>query len=114
MSDALVEHNGKVSIGGRTITNLRFADDIAALAEEEQELEALVDSLNKTCMRYKIEISLKKTKLMTKSANCIQRKVKVKGQRLGTVTSFKYHRAIVSDESSKPENLLRIHNPLQL
>ena len=28
MSDALEEHDGKVSIGGRNITNLRFADDI--------------------------------------------------------------------------------------
>ena len=37
-SDALEEHAGKVSIGGRNITNLRFADDIDALAEEEQEL----------------------------------------------------------------------------
>ena len=34
MSDALEEHDGKVSIGGRNITNLRFADDIDALAEE--------------------------------------------------------------------------------
>ena len=44
MSDALEVHVGKVSIGRRTITNLRFADDIDALAEEEQELEALVES----------------------------------------------------------------------
>ena len=42
MSDALKEHDGKVSIGGRNITNLRFADDADALAEEEQELEDLV------------------------------------------------------------------------
>ena len=34
MSDALEEHDGKVRIGGRNITNLRFADDIYALAEE--------------------------------------------------------------------------------
>ena len=27
ISDALEEHDGKVSIGGRNITNLRFADD---------------------------------------------------------------------------------------
>ena len=33
MSDTLEEHDGKVSIGGRNITNLRFADDIDALAE---------------------------------------------------------------------------------
>ena len=55
MSDALEEHDGKVSIGGRNITNLRFADDIDVLAEEEQELEALVESLDKTCTRYKME-----------------------------------------------------------
>ena len=55
MSDALEVHDGKVSIDGRTITNLRFADDIDALAEEEQELEALVESLDKTCIMYKME-----------------------------------------------------------
>ena len=54
-SDALEEHDGKVSIIRRTITNLRFADDIDALAEEEQEIEALVQSLNKTCTKYKME-----------------------------------------------------------
>ena len=73
MSDALEEHDGKVSIGGRNITSLRFAEDIDALAEEEQELEALVESLDKTCTRYKMEISAEKTKLMINSANGIQR-----------------------------------------
>ena len=105
MSDALEEHDGKVSIGGRNITNQRFADDIDSLAEEEQELEALVD---KTCTRYKMEISAEKTKLMTNSANGIQREIKVKGQKLGTVTSFKYLGAVVSDDGSKPEVLSRI------
>ena len=55
MSDALEEHEEKVSTGGRNITNLRFADDIDALAEEEQELEALVESLDRTCTRYKMD-----------------------------------------------------------
>ena len=90
MSDAVKEHDRKVNISGRNITNLWFADDIDALAEEEQGLEALVESLDKTCTRYKIEISAEKTKLMTNSANGIQREIKVKGQKLGTVTSFKY------------------------
>ena len=47
MSDALEEHDGKNSIRGRNITNLRFAVNIDALAEEEQELEALVESSTK-------------------------------------------------------------------
>ena len=73
MSNALEEHEGKVSLGGRNITSLRFADDRDALAEEEQELVALVESLDKTCTRYEMEISAEKTKLMTNSANGIQR-----------------------------------------
>ena len=77
MSDAQEVHDGKVSIGGRTITNLRFADDIDALAEEEQELKALVESLEKICTRYKLEISAEKTKLMTNSASGIQRDSKL-------------------------------------
>ena len=32
MKDDLEDHEGTVSIGGRTITNLRFADDIDGLA----------------------------------------------------------------------------------
>ena len=73
MSDALETHDGKVSMSGRNITNLQFVDDIDALAEEEQELEALVESLDKTCTRYNMERSAEKTKLMTNSANDNQR-----------------------------------------
>ena len=117
MSYALEEHDGKFSIGGRNITNLRFTDDIDALAEEEQidalaeeeqELEVLVESLDKTCTRYKMEISAEKTKLMTNNANGIQREIKVKGQKLGTVTSFNYLGAVVSDDGSKQEVLSKI------
>ena len=110
ISEALEEHDGKVSIGGRNITNLRFAHDIDALAEEKQELEALVESLDKTCTKYKMEISAEKAKLvlMTNSANGIQREIKVKGQKLGTVTTFKYLGAVVSDDGCKPEVFSRI------
>ena len=96
---------GRLSISGRNISNLRFADDIDALAEEEQELEALVESLDKTCTRYKMAISAEKTKLMTNRANGIQREIMVKWQKLGSITSFKYLGAVVSDDGSKSEEL---------
>ena len=35
---SLEDQEGTVSIGGRAITNLRFADDIDGLAEEEEEM----------------------------------------------------------------------------
>ena len=44
-------------MGGRTITNLRFADDIDGLAGEEEELANLVKCLDKASTPYGIEIS---------------------------------------------------------
>ena len=55
-----------------------------------------------------MKISAEKTKPITKSVNAIQRDIKVKGQKFGTVTSIKYLRAIVSDEGSEPEVLSSI------
>ena len=43
MIDASEDHEGTASIGGRTITNLSFADDIDGSAGEEEELVNLVD-----------------------------------------------------------------------
>ena len=47
MTDALENHEGTVSIGGRTITNVRFADDIDCSAGEEEELANSVECLDK-------------------------------------------------------------------
>ena len=54
MTDTLKEHDGKVSIGGRNMTNLRFAD---ALAQEE----VVVD---KNYTMYRKKLNAEKTKLI--------------------------------------------------
>lgn len=46
MNDALENHKGTVSIGDKTIPNLRFADDIDGVKGKEKELAALVDHLD--------------------------------------------------------------------
>ena len=56
-----------------------------------------------SCTKHKMEISAKKTNLMTNSANGIKRR-----QTLCTVTSDKYLGAVVSDDGSEPEILSRI------
>ena len=61
MTDALEGHEGTVSIGGRAITNLRFADDIDGLAGEDEELAKLVERLNNASTAYVIEISAETT-----------------------------------------------------
>ena len=71
MTDALENHEGTVSIGGRTITNLRFADDIDGLAGEEEELANLVEHLDKASTAYGMEISAERTKLITNNTSGI-------------------------------------------
>ena len=109
MCEALDDHEGSVSIGGRLITNFRFADDIVVNAEEEEAV-VLVDRLDTTTTRYKMEIGPDKTKVMTNNPNGFQREIKIKGQRLEEVENFKYMYlgAIISNEGSKSEILSRI------
>ena len=108
MTDALEDYEDTVSIGGRTITNLRFADDIDCLAGEEEELANLVEHLDKASTAYGMEISAEKTKLMTNNTSGINSEIKVNKQRLETFTSFKYLGSVITDEGSKPELLCRV------
>ena len=107
MCEALDDHEGSISIGGRLIINFRFANDIVVNAEEEEEAGVLIDRLDKTTIRYKMEIGPDKTKVMTNNPY-FQREIKIKGQRLEEVENFKYLGAIISNEGSKPEILSRI------
>ena len=105
MTDALEGHIGTVSIGGRTITNLRFADDIDAIAGDEQELANIVKCLDKTSSDNGMEINAEKTKRMTNNSNGIQEQILVNGKELETIANFKYLSATLSDEGSKSEIL---------
>ena len=90
MTEAIEVHEGTVSIEGRTITNICFADYIHDLAGEEEELAKLVEHLYEASTVYGMEISAEKTKLMTNNTSGINKEVEGNRQKLQTVTSFKY------------------------
>ena len=108
MCEALDDLESSVSIGGRLITDFRFADDIVVNAEEEEEAGILVDRLDRTTTRYKMEIGPDKTKVMAINPNGFQREIKIKGQRLEEMENFKYLGAITSKEGSNPGILSRL------
>ena len=74
----------------------------------QQDLANLVEHLDKASTAYSMEISAEKTKLMTNTTSGINTEIKVNGQKLETVTSFKYLGSVITDEGSKPEILSRI------
>ena len=57
MEDALEGHLGTVSIGGITVVNLRFADEIEGLVGKEEELVNLAECLDSTSTAYGMQIS---------------------------------------------------------
>ena len=79
--------------------------DIDDLVGEEEELAKLVERLDKASTAYGMEISPEKTKLMTNDTSGMNTKIKVNGQKLETVKSFKFLGSVITGEGSKPELL---------
>ena len=108
MAVALEDHEGTVSIGGKTITNLLFADDINDLAGQKQELVNLVNHLEEASTAYGMQISVEKTQLMTNNTNGISTDITTDHWKLKMIRSFKYMGTIVPNVGSEPEVLSRI------
>jgi len=52
MTETLDGFQGGLRIGRQMITNLRYADDIILLATSEEELEELVDRLDRVSRKF--------------------------------------------------------------
>ena len=64
MQETLYNFNGTISINGREISNLRFADDIDLISGTEEKLRELTTALERRARTYGIEISAEKSKIM--------------------------------------------------
>ena len=75
MGEVLDSASSMVSIGSRSISNLRYAEDIAIVAGSDTKLFKLVQSPDSVSRKYGMEINAKKTKVMTKSKNGFQNRL---------------------------------------
>ena len=109
MTDALEDHQSTVSIGGRCVSNLRFADDIDGLAGSQEELAELIRRFDESCSAYGMEISAEKTKVMTNvHVKDLQTQFRVRDSVLEIVNQFIYLGALVTDNGSRKEILSRM------
>ena len=107
MCDALGDHEGCISIGGRLITNFWFADDIVVNAEEERSWRPCRPSWYN---HHKIQNGdwFRQDESDDTQSKWLPKRDQEIGQRLETVANFKYLGAIISNEWSKSEILSRI------
>jgi len=80
-----------ISVGGRIISTIRYADDKAVVANSQKELQQLMDNPNKVTREFGMKSNMKKTKVM-----CLSRKgnnkleIYVDGQQVEQVSQFRY------------------------
>ena len=106
MSDTLKDHHSSISIGGRTISNLRFSDDIYLISGRNCELQKLIDSLALHAGNYGMEVSSEKSKtLVNSNKNNVHAKIIMNGEELEEVNQFKYLGATLKNMVQAKEKL---------
>ena len=85
MQEILHDHHISISIGGRSICNLRFADDIDLMSGSNGELQDLTNKLVHRATACGKEVSTEKMKIITKSTNNISADISMNGQKLEEV-----------------------------
>jgi hypothetical protein len=94
MREVMEGWDGGIQIGGRKITNLRYADDIVFLAGSEKELQDIVSRLERVGEKRGLRINLNKTKVMAlNGATC---NIWVKGKKLEQVETFHYLGSLIT------------------
>jgi len=94
---------GGFRIGGRRITNLRYADDIVLIASSEEELQELVSRLHGAASMMGMKINGKKTEVMKVSDDPTPLRVTVAGVPLAETKSFKYLGSMFNSEATCDE-----------
>jgi hypothetical protein len=84
-----------ISVSGREVNNLRFADDIVLIATSPERLQRLLDEVDRISNEFQLEISTKKTKVMTATREPEQLNILCRGVKLVQVDKFKYLGAII-------------------
>ena len=60
----LDEAQAGITIAGRNINNLRYADDITLMAESEEELNSLLMKVKQESVKVGLKLNIQKTKIM--------------------------------------------------
>ena len=100
MQETLHDHHTSISIDGRSICNLRSANNIHLTGSSNDEPQDLTNRCMDRATAYGMEVSTEKSKIMTNSMNNISADISMNGQKLEEVISFKYLGAILCKDGT--------------
>ena len=82
----LDEAQAGIKIAGRSIKNLRYADDTTLMAESEEELKSLMMKVKEESEKVGLKLNIQKTKIM--ASGPITSWQKIDGETVETVADF--------------------------
>ena len=83
----LREAQAGIKIAGRSINNLRYADDTTLMAESEEELKSLLMKVKEESEKAGLKLNIQKTKIM---AFCPITSWQIDGEIMETVRDFTF------------------------
>ena len=95
MREALEEWERGISIGGRTVSNLRYADDTTLLAGTKEDLIELVGRVRRASEKAGLYLNVGKTKVLTTGDIGA---VTVDGKDIEVVTKFVFLGALITED----------------
>ena len=81
----LDEAQAGINIAGRSISNLRYADDTTLMAESEEEIRSLLMNVKEESEKAGLKLNIQKTKIMASSPITSWQ---IDGETMETVTDF--------------------------
>ncbi|XP_047482513.1 uncharacterized protein LOC125034655 [Penaeus chinensis] len=110
MRDALDGFEGTIKVGGRNVTNLRYADDIVLIAGSMLELEDLITRVKLASEQAGLMLNTQKTKVMKMAGdpeNIEMRDLTVNGEIIETVEDFIYLDANFTNDCNDSKDIRR-------
>ena len=104
MREALEEWEKVISIGGRMVTNLRYADDTTLLAGTKEDLIELVGRVRRASEKAGLYLNVGNTKVVTTGDI---RAVTVDGKDIGVVTKFVFLGALITEAGLSEKEVRR-------
>ena len=91
MEEAFEDLEG-IKINGENLTNIRYADDTVLIAESENKLQLLLQSLNDKCREYGMKLNESKTKVMVLDGGGTNERINinVQGRMLEQIEGYSY------------------------
>ena len=81
----LEEAQAGIKIAGRSVNNLRYADDTTLMAESEEELKSLLMKVKEKSEKVGLKLNIQKTKVMASGPSTSWQ---IDGRKVETVADF--------------------------